>query len=70
VSEHRIRWFARVPESLEAPDGYLPRSRGMRGAWPWDARCSCGWESRTGGAVESFVRRMVEEHRADVEDAG
>jgi hypothetical protein len=59
--EHKIRWFV-------TPDGstWLPRESGMRGTWGYDAECSCGWKSRTGGAVERFVRERVREHKWDV----
>lgn len=68
MTGHRIRWFARIPVgSEEAPDGWLPRTKAMRGQWGWDVRCSCGWESRTGGAVERWVRELVEFHKWDAE---
>jgi hypothetical protein len=29
----------------------------------WDATCSCGWESKTGGAIKASVKRDVEDHK-------
>lgn len=70
TERHAIRWFGRVAPCDEFPDGFVPRTRFMRGRdWGWDVRCSCGWESRTGGAIEASVRRNVAEHRLDVEIA-
>lgn len=63
MTEHRMRWFARIIPCPEAPDGWLPRTAAMRGQWGWDARCSCGQETRTGGAVESNIRQYIWEHR-------
>jgi len=62
---HKIRWFVR------AGDEMIPRQSTMRGTWGFDAKCSCGWESRTGGAVERHVRDLVNRHKWDVSrDAG
>jgi hypothetical protein len=57
--KHQIRWFARVTPCEEAPDGWLPRTAQMRGAWGWDVRCSCGWATNTGGAVVRYIREQV-----------
>jgi hypothetical protein len=57
---HRIRWYVKVGGEL------IPREATMRGAWPCEAKCSCGWESRTGGAVRSYVQRLVENHKVHV----
>jgi len=29
----------------------------------WDVTCSCGWESRTGGAIKASVQRDVDSHK-------
>jgi hypothetical protein len=54
----KISWWA-IPQSGER----MPRQDSMRGTWGWDASCSCGWDSRTGGAVFRCVRQMVNEHK-------
>jgi hypothetical protein len=45
----------------------------MRGTWPggYDVVCSCGWESRTGGAIRRAVEDELFDHRlgAQVEPA-
>lgn len=59
---HRIRWFARAGSER------IPRRRGMRGRdWGWDAECSCGWATRTGGAIQARIREAIWWHRWDVE---
>ena len=34
----------------------------------YDFACSCGYESRTGGAVKSYVRDLIDRHK--IEDHG
>jgi hypothetical protein len=55
---HRIRWFTYL-------DGKrIPRTASMRGFWPgYDATCSCGWDSRTGGATQSYIKVEVWAHK-------
>jgi hypothetical protein len=63
-TKHRIRWFARIePGSVEAPDGWLPRTKQMKGNWGWDVRCSCGQESRTGGATQRYIKERIYWHK-------
>lgn len=63
VDGHTIRWF------VFAWNGdvkvKLPHTANMRGTWGWDASCSCGWGSRTGGATRGSVEREVREHKFD-----
>jgi hypothetical protein len=54
---HKIKWFA------YAGDKRIPRASTMRGAWGYDAQCSCGWDSRTGGGVLRHVRELVYIHK-------
>lgn len=41
----------------------LRHTSAMRGTWGWDASCSCGWESRTGGATRNSVKNDVYFHK-------
>jgi hypothetical protein len=41
----------------------VPANKMMRGTWGWDATCSCGWDSKTGGGVRSWVKEEVELHK-------
>lgn len=63
MSAHRIRWFARFPDTA---DDWTPRTRSMVAcSFAWDARCTCGWETSTGGAVVAEINRKVRQHRQD-----
>ena len=42
----------------------LPKTASMRGAWDgYDFTCSCGYESKTGGAIKSCVTELMEKHK-------
>lgn len=64
---HSIQWFGRIEPCPEFPEGLVPRTSMMQGRdWGWDVRCSCGWESRTGGAIQARLREMVAFHRYEI----
>lgn len=53
----RISWWVYAgPERIR-------HTNHMRGQWGYDATCSCGWDSHTGGAVRSAVALAVWEHK-------
>lgn len=54
---HRITWY------VWAGSEKLRHTAKMRGTWGWDASCSCGWETRTGGAVRRYVADEVWLHK-------
>lgn len=57
---HRISWWVYTGNGQER----IRRTAKMRGWWPgYDVTCSCGWETRTGGAVRSYVEREVWLHK-------
>lgn len=60
LAGHRISWF------VYAGTERIPFRSTMRGAWGYDATCTCGWDSRTGGALKNAVRRDVDEHKSTV----
>ena len=35
----------------------------MRGAWGYDAECSCGYTTKTGGGVRRYVLELMEDHK-------
>lgn len=41
----------------------VPANATMRGSWGWDATCSCGWDTKTGGAIRSAVEQDVRMHK-------
>lgn len=57
--QHRVQWF------VYAGGERIPRQASMRGTWGYDAVCECGWDSRTGGGVRSYVEELIREHRRD-----
>jgi len=68
TSQHRISWWV-LPFGLtagERPERIRHNAR-MAGTWGWDATCTCGWDSRTGGATRASVERQVRDHKFDVE---
>ncbi len=55
---HRMRWFVKLGDEM------IPHTASMRGHWPgWDVKCSCGWESRTGGATKTAIREAIWLHK-------
>jgi hypothetical protein len=56
-SKAQIKWFYVV-------NGQKYRyPKGLIGNKAWDATCSCGWESSTGGGVKTWVDQLVFEHK-------
>ena len=60
MTAHRVRWFVRL-----SGGEWIPHESTMRGLWHYDARCSCGWESRTGGGTQRAVAEKVADHKWD-----
>lgn len=58
TNQHRITWLVYAGEEL------IPHTSAMRGQWDYEARCSCGWETHTGGAVRRYVAEKVSDHKA------
>lgn len=57
MTEHKIKWF------VYAGGEKIPRKASMRGQWGYDVECSCGWQTRTGGAVKRYVAEEVYWHK-------
>jgi hypothetical protein len=53
----RIKWF------VYSGDEKIPYESSMRGTWGFDAECSCGWKTVTGGAIKSCVIDEVQSHK-------
>jgi hypothetical protein len=61
--EHRARWFVYAGGN-GAPLEKIRWQSTMRGHWPgYDAECSCGWASKTGGATKASVEDALWDHR-------
>lgn len=63
--KHTIRWYVWAWNGT-GPAERLPHTATMRGTWGWDAECTCGWGSHTGGATRTSVRADVASHKWDV----
>lgn len=61
MNKHTTKWFARWNGE------WIARTAGMRGN-AWDAKCSCGWQTNSGGAIENWVRGEIKMHKWDVEN--
>ena len=43
MREHRATWW------VYAGDELIRHTAAMRGTWGYEVKCSCGWQTRTGG---------------------
>lgn len=64
---HRIRWYVYAGGFGSPLSERIPKTASMRGTWAgYDATCSCGWDSRSGGALRREIERQIADHRDDV----
>ena len=64
MTEHKIRWFVYTGEIVNGVRVRIPRTATMRGTWPgYDVECSCGWETKTGGATRKYTEDSVWMHK-------
>lgn len=61
LAAHRATWF------VVAGRQRIRRNKGMRGTWGHDVTCSCGWDSKTGGATRGSVEDALFDHRWDAQ---
>ena len=54
----QIKWFVYAGEEK------IAHNSTMRGTWGYDAECSCGWKTTTGGAIKSSVIADVQLHKS------
>jgi hypothetical protein len=57
MSNHKIKYWVYAGGEL------MRHSRNMVGFKMWEASCSCGWKTRTGGAIQSYIKREVQWHK-------
>lgn len=60
LKDHKITWW------VYAGSERIRRNAQMRGQWGFDATCSCGWDSRTGGGLRRSVEDKVQMHKREV----
>lgn len=61
MADHRIAWRWTVGGEWRNGQPY----RGVVGAG-FDVTCTCGWASRTGGAVRVRIEEAISDHRFEV----
>ena len=52
-----IKWFVYAGEEK------IRYNKTMRGSWGYDVTCSCGWETKTGGGVRSWIEEEIYAHK-------
>lgn len=57
ATQHKVRWF------VYAGGEKIPHTATMRGQWGYDVECSCGWATKTGGAVRSYIKTEIWLHK-------
>lgn len=65
ATAHRMTWYVFTGglDSNGRPEK-IRKTAGMRGMWPgYDVVCTCGFESRTGGATLTSIKATVADHK-------
>lgn len=52
-----IHWFAVLNDGSQVPNtkGFIHNA--------WDVKCSCGWQTKTGGAIKAYILERVRNHK-------
>lgn len=61
LKAHRAAWY------VWSGGVKMRRTAKMMGSWGYDVTCSCGWESKTGGATRTSVEDAFFDHRLDAQ---
>lgn len=66
LTAHKARWYV-----YSGPHGEIEPLDSKRSYYGmgYDVKCSCGWESRTGGATRTSVHDALWTHRWDEQNA-
>jgi hypothetical protein len=66
MKAHRASWYV-----YSGAYGEMERAESGRSYYGmgYDAKCSCGWESKTGGATRTSVQDALWTHRRDEQNA-
>lgn len=64
TAKHSISYWVYASDGLGHTE-LLRHSNGMVGFTGWEATCSCGWKTRTGGAIQSYIKREVMWHKME-----
>lgn len=63
---HRTYWYCiiRNDAGQDVPVRRARWATPAKGFHRFEAECSCGWKTRTGGAIPAYISRVISEHRA------
>ena len=61
MNTHKISWW--VWNDMQTPQVLIRRTRHMIGRWGYEATCTCGWKTRTGGAIKAYIQREIQLHK-------
>lgn len=53
----KIKWIAVLS------DGSKMRNTKGFIHYAWEAECSCGWKTNTGGAIKAWIRKEIWDHK-------
>ena len=53
----QIQWFAVLHDGSK-----MRNNRGFAHN-AWEVKCSCGWETKTGGGIKSWVKELADDHK-------
>ena len=63
ATQHKITWWAYTGAPRSHPEWRIRRTAKMRGTWSYDVTCSCGWETKTGGATKRWITDEIWFHK-------
>ena len=61
MRKHRATWY------VWAGNEKIRHTAKMRGAWGYDATCSCGFETHVGGGTRTYIQSLLDDHRLDAQ---
>jgi len=65
---HKIQWFVYVGQGNDRE--LIRNEASMCGRWAYELKCSCGWETKTGGCVRSWATYESRVHKSLNYDQG
>jgi hypothetical protein len=55
-----IKWWVVLESGM-----WMRHEATMRGRWGYEVTCSCGWKTATGGALKSYMQKVVAQHKSN-----
>ena len=69
MREHRATWWVYAEPGNTDRSTLIRHQSSMRGMWGYEVKCSCGWETNTGGGLRRYVADQLFDHRLDASAA-